>query len=142
RRPLPDPVRDALAVEPEKRTDAQKKAVTDFYLSSDPRLIAAKKKAEETKAAREKVEKDGPRTMVMRDRAQPRDTFILVKGAYDKYADKVTHGTPAFLPALPADAPSNRLALARWLVSPEHPLTARVTVNRYWQMFFGRGLVK
>ena len=80
--------------------------------------------------------------MVMHDRAQPRDTFILVKGAYDKYADKVEHGTPAVLPPLPEDAPKSRLALARWLVSPDHPLTARVTVNRYWQMFFGRGLVK
>ncbi len=141
-RPLPDPVRAALAVEAGTRTDAQKKTVTDFYLSSDPRLIAAKKKAEETKAARDKVEKDGPRTMVMRDRAQPRDTFILVKGAYDKYADKVTQGTPAFLPPLPPDAPPNRLALAQWLVSPQQPLTPRVTVNRAWQIFFGRGLVK
>ena len=65
-----------------------------------------------------------------------------MKGAYDKYADKVECGTPAALPPLPPDAPKNRLALARWLVSPENPLTARVTVNRYWQMFFGRGLVK
>jgi hypothetical protein len=80
--------------------------------------------------------------MMMRDRATPRDTFILVKGAYDKFGDRVTHGTPAVLPPLPLDAPKNRLSLARWLVSPENPLTARVTVNRYWQMFFGRGLVK
>ncbi len=141
-RPIPDAVRIALAVETEQRTDAQKKTVTDFYLASEPRLIAAKKKVDESKAAREKVEKDGPRTMVMRDRPQPRDTFILVKGAYDKYADKVTHGTPAFLPALPPDAPPNRLALAQWLVSPQQPLTPRVTVNRAWQLFFGRGLVK
>jgi hypothetical protein len=141
-RPVPEAVKAAIAVEAAQRTDAQKKAITEFYLASDPRLIAAKKKADDAKAARDRVERETPRTMVMRDRAQPRDTFVLVKGAYDKYADKVEHGTPAFLPPLPEDAPKNRLALARWLVSPEHPLTARVTVNRYWQTFFGRGLVK
>lgn len=141
-RPIPEDVKAAVAVETAQRTDAQKKAITDFYLASDSQLIAAKKKADDAKAAREKVERETPRTMVMHDRAQPRDTYILVKGAYDKYADKVEWGTPAVLPPLPADAPKNRLALARWLVSPDHPLTARVTVNRYWQMFFGRGLVK
>jgi hypothetical protein len=141
-RPVPDEVKAALAVGRDQRTDAQKKAITDFYLASDPRLIAARKKADDTKAAREKAEREAPRTMVMRDRPQPRDTFILVKGAYDKFADKVEHGTPAVLPPLAAEAPKNRLALAQWLVSPDHPLTARVTVNRVWQMFFGRGLVK
>ena len=79
--------------------------------------------------------------MVMRERPQPRDTFILVRGAYDKYAEKVSHGLPAVLPQ-PAEPAMNRLALARWLMSPEHPLTARVAVNRYWQTFFGTGLVK
>jgi hypothetical protein len=141
-RPVSPEVKSALAVAADQRKDEQKKAITDFYLASDPRMIAAKKKADEAKAGREKAEREAPRTMVMRDRATPRDTYILVKGAYDKYADKVEHGTPAVLPALPPDAPKNRLALARWLVSPEHPLTARVTVNRYWQIFFGRGLVK
>ena len=141
-RGIPSDVRASIAIDAAARNDAQKKAVTEFYLASEPRLIAAKKKAEDAKAAREKMEKATPRTMVMHDRAQPRDTYILVKGAYDKYADKVDYGTPAVLPPLPADAPKNRLALARWLVSPGHPLTARVTVNRYWQMFFGRGLVK
>jgi hypothetical protein len=80
--------------------------------------------------------------MVMRDRKEPRDTFVLVRGAYNKYADKVSHGVPSILPPLPENAPPNRLALANWLVDPAHPLTARVTVNRYWQTFFGTGLVK
>jgi len=80
--------------------------------------------------------------MVMRERPEPRETFILVKGAYNQYADKVTHGVPAKLPPLPGDAPKNRLALARWLVAPENPLTTRVTVNRLWQQFFGTGIVK
>ncbi|MDB6152688.1 MAG: hypothetical protein JWL90_1141, partial [Chthoniobacteraceae bacterium] len=141
-RPIPDKVKATLATAPAQRNEEQKKALTEYYLASDPALIAAKKQADETKAAREALERDTPRTMVMRDRAKPRDTFILVKGAYDKFAEKVEPGTPAVLPPLPADAPPNRLALARWLVSPEHPLTARVTVNRYWQLFFGRGLVK
>jgi hypothetical protein len=141
-RPIPDEVGAALAIQSGQRTDAQKKIVSDFYLASEPRLIAAKKKADDAKSAREKAEREGPRTMVMRERAQPRETFVLVKGAYDKYADKVAHGTPAALPALPLDAPPNRLALAQWLVSPEQPLTPRVTVNRAWQIFFGRGLVK
>lgn len=141
-RPIPDAAREALTIAPEQRTDAHKKAITDYYLASNPRLIAAKKKADAAKEARTSREKASPRTMVMRDREKLRDTFILVKGAYDKYGEKVEHGTPAVLPPLPLDAPKNRLALAQWLVSPGHPLTARVTVNRYWQMFFGRGLVK
>src|SRR5205085_248001 len=72
----------------------------------------------------------------------PRDTFVLVRGDYDKPGQKVTAATPAFLPPLPPGAPAHRLALARWLVAPEHPLTSRVIVNRYWQLFFGTGLVK
>ena len=139
---LPGEVKAALAIAAEDRTEEQKKTATDYYLASEPRLIAANKKAEAARAAREKADREAPRTMVMRERLQPRETFILVKGAYDKHADKVEHGTPAVLPPLPAGVPNNRLALARWLVSPEHPLTARVTVNRLWQAFFGRGIVK
>ncbi|MEQ8789946.1 MAG: PSD1 and planctomycete cytochrome C domain-containing protein [Pirellulaceae bacterium] len=83
-----------------------------------------------------------PRVMVMDEREQPRETFMLVRGTYNKPADKVTAGVPAILPPLPEDDDVNRLALARWLVDPRHPLTARVTVNRYWQTLFGVGLVK
>jgi hypothetical protein len=80
--------------------------------------------------------------MVMEEMSKPRDTFLLVRGQYDKHGEKVTAGVPSSLPPLPAGAPANRLGLARWLVDPEQPLTARVIVNRYWQMYFGTGLVK
>jgi len=141
-RPMPENVKAALAVSADQRNDEQKKAVAEFYLGTDGRLLAAKKQQDAAKAARESAEKTLPKTMVMRERAKPRETFVLVKGNYEVPADKVAHGVPAFLPKLPEDAPTDRLALARWLVSPQHPLTARVTVNRYWQMFFGIGLVK
>ena len=84
------------------------------------------------------------KVMVMEERKEgPRDTFMLVKGAYDNpTSTKVTSSTPAKFPAMPAGAPRNRLGLAQWLVSRDNPLTARVTVNRYWQSIFGVGLVK
>jgi len=81
-------------------------------------------------------------TMVMHEMAEPRKSFRLERGQYNAPAEEVTPATPAALPSLPADGPANRLALAEWLVSGKHPLTARVTVNRLWQMLFGTGLVK
>ncbi len=88
------------------------------------------------------VEKEFPTTLVFKERAEPRQAFILKRGEYDKRGDQVGRGTPAFLPPLPAGAPLDRLGFARWLVDPAHPLTARVTVNRFWQQVFGAGLVK
>ena len=82
-----------------------------------------------------------PRVMIMSDE-KPRETFVLSRGEYLKPADKVAFNTPKFLPALPDDAPRNRLGLAQWLTSPEHPLTARVQINRMWQNLFGLGIVK
>ncbi len=82
-----------------------------------------------------------PRVMIMSD-AKPRVTNILDRGEYLKPKEKVTFATPAFLPLLSKDAPQNRLGFARWLVSPEQPLTARVQVNRLWQHLFGTGIVK
>ncbi len=80
--------------------------------------------------------------MVMQEMAAPRETFVLVRGQYDKHGERVTPGVPASLPPLASDAPPNRLGLAQWMVDPAHPLTARVIVNRYWQMYFGTGIVK
>ena len=80
--------------------------------------------------------------MVMKELSQPRDAFVLNRGEYDKPGAKVERKLPAVLPPLPPGAPNNRLGFARWLVSGQHPLTARVWVNRAWESFFGIGLVK
>lgn len=80
--------------------------------------------------------------MVMRDLPKPKKAFVLTRGEYANRGEEVFAGTPASLPAFPTDAPRNRLGLARWLTAPEHPLLARVTVNRFWQGLFGRGLVR
>jgi hypothetical protein len=91
---------------------------------------------------RDNVRRSIPRVMVMEDMPTPRKTFMLDKGLYDKPQDEVTAATPISLPPLPAESPHNRLALAQWLVSKDQPLTPRVVVNRFWQQFFGIGIVK
>ena len=82
------------------------------------------------------------RVMVMADLPKPRPAYVLDRGQYDARRDEVEPAVPAFLPPLPEGVAKNRLALARWLVDPRHPLTARVAVNRWWEMLFGRGLVE
>jgi hypothetical protein len=94
---------------------------------------------------REDFDKSIPQTFIWNDLGKPRDSFIMVRGQYDKPGDKVEPGTPAILPPLQKSNPegrATRMDLAKWLASPEHPLTSRVTVNRFWQQFFGTGLVK
>src|SRR5204863_5264303 len=85
---------------------------------------------------------DMPEIMVMRELPQPKKAFTLFRGQYDQHRDEVGAGTPAALSPFPNDAPKNRLGLAQWITAPEHPLTSRVLVNRFWQSIFGRGLVK
>lgn len=87
------------------------------------------------------VERSIPTALVMEELPSPRKTFILMRGDYTAPGDEVTADTPAVLPTMAADLPKNRLGLAKWLVAAENPLTARVTVNRFWQTFFGTGLV-
>ncbi len=107
-----------------------------------PDLAAARKTMLDTRAERDKYHASLPTVMVMEDRLDPRDTFVLRRGAYDAPGDKVAAAAPAMLRQLPPDRRLNRLDLARWLVSRENPLTARVAVNRFWQSMFGMGLVK
>ena len=82
-----------------------------------------------------------PEVMTMRDLPEPRPTYILERGQYDAPTQRVERGTPASVLPFPEGLPRNRMGLAAWLTDPGHPLFARVTVNRYWQMYFGNGLV-
>jgi mono/diheme cytochrome c family protein len=91
---------------------------------------------------RQQIEKEIPATLVFKERATPRPAFILKRGEYDQRGEPVGRDTPKFLPPLPEKAPRDRLGLAQWLLAPDHPLTARVEVNRLWQQCFGTGLVK
>ncbi len=94
---------------------------------------------------RETYQNSLPSTFVWNDLATPRDSFVMERGQYDRPGEKVSPGVPAVLPQLHQSAPggrATRMDLARWLTAPENPLTARVTVNRYWQQIFGVGLVK
>ncbi len=88
------------------------------------------------------IKKRGTYAHVMHERAEPAMAYLLHRGEYDKRRDPVKPDTPDALPPMPADLPRNRLGLAQWLVRPEHPLTARVVVNRFWQEVFGNGLVR
>src|SRR6185295_6722551 len=83
-----------------------------------------------------------PTTLVMQELPEPRETNLLVRGSFLNKGDKVSAGVPALLNPLPENAPPNRLTAARWVVSRENPLTARVTMNRFWEQLFGRGLVE
>ena len=88
------------------------------------------------------LKKRGTMAHVMHESTEPAMAFLLYRGEYDKRRESVKPDTPNMLPPMPADLPRNRLGLAQWLVRPENPLTARVTVNRFWQEVFGTGLVR
>jgi hypothetical protein len=115
--------------------------------SKEPYATALLPKQQALKTAqdeRAKFDASIPSTMIMEDRKDRRDTYVLRRGRYDQpdKDQKVSPDVPAVFPRLPEGAPRNRLGLAQWVVSPKNPLTARVIVNRLWQRFFGYGLVK
>ena len=135
-----------VSIPADKRTPAQKEQLEKFFRETQvPELAEVQKKATRSRKTRDDYELSLPNTMVMSEMAKPRETFIKVRGNYDKDGDKVSAAVPAFLPQVSSrtDGQSlSRLDFARWLVSADHPLTARVTVNRWWAMLFGTGLVK
>lgn len=137
-----DGLEEILAIEPGRRNPAQRDTLRRTYLvlyDRDYRSLSDQLARRQREL--DALDKKRPTVMVMRDLKTPRQTFVLIRGRYDIQGEKVPAGVPAFLPGLPPDAPANRLGLARWLVDPAHPLTARVAVNRLWQQCFGRGLV-
>src|SRR5262249_42714369 len=137
---------------PEKRTPPQAGKLRACFLEQHaPEAIRrAHRDVLDLRRRRAALIESFPTVMVMEEMPKPRDTFMLIRGQYDKHGAKVTPGVPVLFPPLSPGgrgaggegAPRDRLALARWLVDRSNPLTSRVTVNRYWQSYFGTGLVK
>ncbi len=128
---------------PERLNAAQREGLLDYYVANifSPALELGGD-LHKLREEQSKLVNPIPEAMVMQETAQPRRAFILKRGAYDAPGDEVFANTPATLPPFPIGEPTNRLGLARWLLAPDNPLTARVIVNRAWQMMFGRGIVE
>jgi len=141
---LPPHIIKILKTLADDRSPKQQKALTAFYRSIAPQLDTLRKEIADHQAQLDTLKKASVKIMVMEEMQTPRDTYLLKRGQYDQpdTDQKVTPGTPVVLGAMSETLPRNRLGLAQWLVHPDHPLTARVAVNRYWQMVFGTGLVK
>ena len=131
-----------LAEPPAQRTAAATQRLREHWRRRhDPAFAATSAAIADLERRIATLQQRAPRSMVMRERSEPRPSFVLQRGRYDLPQERVAADTPAFLPPLPAGVPHDRLALARWLVAGDNPLTARVVVNRLWQQVFGRGLV-
>ena len=141
---VPESLSDIAALAPAARSAAQtdklRLAFLDQYAPAE--VQEAGRQVVELQRQRDELWASYPTVMVMEERAERLPTFRLTRGSYDNPAEEVYPGVPAVLPPLPDGVEPNRLSFARWLVDPGHPLTARVTVNRFWQMYFGTGLVK
>jgi len=144
---LPRDVLDAVKEAAKRRTPEQVQLLREHYLANvyfptRETFAPLLKQVAEIRKERDNLDNSLAATMVSADRDTAREAFILKRGQYDQHGDPVLRAVPAALPPLPASQTTNRLDLARWLVSPDHPLTARVAVNRFWQQFFGTGIVK
>ncbi|MGN6386975.1 MAG: DUF1553 domain-containing protein, partial [Verrucomicrobiota bacterium] len=127
----------------EKRNEDEQKALYDGYLTGyDAEYIAASAALASLETEERQIKMRGTVAHIMNERAGEPTAYLLFRGEYDKRRDKVVAGTPKVLPAMPSGYPKNRLGFAKWLLLPENPLTARVTVNRFWQEIFGTGIVR
>jgi len=139
---MPAAVTAALSISRDKRSKEQQETLRKFYREKvDGPIKRAEAAREAAKKSLADFRQKLPSAMIMKEGAL-RDAFILMRGEYDKRGEKVAPGLPAFLPPLPEGTQADRLALARWVVSRDNPLTARVWVNRAWERFFGTGLCK
>ncbi len=142
-----DVIRDILAIAAEKRSKEQQTTLRRYFLTNhDEEYKQLDAQLAKTRREKNFLETDGEiASLIWKDLAKPKQAHILLRGAYDKPGEPVQRNTPAALPPLPplpeGEIPT-RLTLAQWLVSPTHPLTSRVTVNRFWQQYFGTGIVK
>jgi len=140
----PTHISDLTKIPLEDRTKVQEAKLTSYFLSHVASNTLSRLVEQVDKAQTDylKFYDTLPTTMVMEETPQPKPTHLRLRGVYHQKGDLVSRGVPSILPKMPSGYPENRLGFARWLVSGNHPLTARVTINRFWQQFFDRGLVK
>ena len=140
----PPQIASVLAKPVDNWNAAETELVAQYHREHTDAYISARKQRVLLETEQQRMRTSFSQTMVMRDRGDVRETKILTVGQYDSpLNDELLQvGTPASLGLLAEDAPRNRLALAQWITSPRNPLTARVTVNRFWQQIFGTGIVK
>jgi hypothetical protein len=144
---LPGDVKSIVLLEAEKRNDAQKRKLLDYFVEhvfvgSRAQFEPKHKAIAESQKQLAATQNTASTTLIFRENADPKPSFMLTRGEYDQRGEQVSRGTPSVLPPMPDGAPLSRLGFAQWLTDPSHPLTARVTVNRLWQQMFGVGLVK
>jgi hypothetical protein len=140
--PIPTDVAAVLALPAPKRTPEQQRLLAAHYRAVSPTIRKIEREIFRLNERESELANTKYTTLVMKEGQEPRTTTIHVRGNFLEKGKQVTPGVPAIFLPLPSDQPANRLALARWLVEPENPLTARVTVNRLWERVFGIGLVK
>jgi hypothetical protein len=144
---LPGDLKPILKKDSGKRTEAEQQQLRDHFLAqvyagAGETLTALRSESRKLGEQRAALDKAIPGTMISKELEKPRPAWVLTRGQYDQHGEPVVPGVPQILPPLPQGEATNRLTFAKWLVDPRHPLTARVTVNRFWQQFFGTGLVK
>jgi cytochrome c553 len=137
------PLKRLLSIASSDRTPEQQQSLQQHYLQTvDAPYQQLAHKVTQLEAEREAIQGRSPVTHIQQEKADsPAMAHILMRGEYDQLGEQVLADTPAALHPLPAEAPHNRLGLAQWVVAAENPLTARVTVNRFWQQLFGQGFV-
>lgn len=134
---------DWVQVPAEQRTAEQKSQINRFYLDRiHPDYVKDQKQLADWKQQKTNIEDNFAAVMILKDMSPARETFVLKRGQYDQPAELVSSGVPTVLANPAIESPKDRLTLAKWLTHESNPLTARVTVNRWWQNFFGTGLVK
>jgi mono/diheme cytochrome c family protein len=140
---LSDEVRQLLATPADQRTKEQQERLRTVYLQGSQPWRDVAGRVDAARRRLDKLNQTIPTTLVMKELDRPRESFVHIRGDFLRRGTPVAPGVPGVLPELNVDdRATNRLDLARWLVDPQHPLTARVTVNRVWQRFFGVGLVE
>jgi hypothetical protein len=134
---------ELIGKRPQQLDPQEKRLLKELYLATaSPDYRASLVELQKVRAKLNDSTENIPELPIMQEMPKPRITRVLDRGQYDAYKEKVFPGVPPNILPMPKNLPANRLGFAKWLIHPDHPLTARVAVNRFWMMYFGNGLVK